>query len=166
MTATLDTALRGPAARLPTQRRTSLNITAALDAKLVQMAGRTRLTKTAILEAALDSYHAVVMKSPDMTLGYIQATHPGDLAPENTDCSRCEQPCHPGGLWFTVGLTHNQLSSAARSAPAAQPKSNPMATEITPYTDQSQPNPRRRNRVHRGEVEAIWNYRPLKQAIF
>ena len=56
MTVALDTAPRGPAARLPTRRRTSLNITAALDAKLVQMAGRTGRTKTAILEAALDSY--------------------------------------------------------------------------------------------------------------
>ncbi|MBK9093255.1 MAG: hypothetical protein IPM84_10830 [Anaerolineae bacterium] len=93
MAATLDTAPRGPAAHLPTRRRTSLNITAALDAKLAQMAGRTRLTKTAILEAALDSYYAVVMKSPDMTLGYVQVARPGD-----------------GGIWFTVGLTRNQLS--------------------------------------------------------
>ncbi|MFZ2423429.1 MAG: hypothetical protein WA029_20030 [Anaerolineae bacterium] len=94
MTATLDTAPRGPAAHLPTRRRTSLNITAALDAKLAQMAGRTRLTKIAILEAALDSYYAVVMKSPDMTLGYVQATHPGNLAPENTSCAFCGQLCN------------------------------------------------------------------------
>ena len=33
MTVALDTAPRDPAARLPTERRTSLNITAALDAK-------------------------------------------------------------------------------------------------------------------------------------
>ncbi|MFZ1709625.1 MAG: hypothetical protein WAW20_13655 [Anaerolineae bacterium] len=44
MAATLNTAPRGPAAHLPTRRKTSLNITAALDAKLAQMAGRTRPT--------------------------------------------------------------------------------------------------------------------------
>ena len=110
MTATLDTAPRGPAARLPTRRKTSLNITAALDAKLVQLAGRTRLTKTAILEAALDSYYAVVMQSPDMTLGYVQVARPGDIDPKQLNCVLCEQPCHPGGVWLTVGLTRNQLS--------------------------------------------------------
>lgn len=91
MTVALDTAPRGPAARLPTRRRTSLNITAALDAKLAQMAGR---TKTVILEAALDSYYTVVMKSPDMTLGYIQVARPGDIDPKQLDCVLCEQPCH------------------------------------------------------------------------
>lgn len=79
MTASLDTALRDPAARLPTRRKTSLNITAALDAKLGQMTGRTRLTKTAILEAALNSYYAVVMQSPDLTPDYVQVARPGDI---------------------------------------------------------------------------------------
>ena len=110
MTASLDTAPRGPAARLPTQRNMSLNTIAALDAKLVPMAGRTRLTKTAILEAALDSYYAVVMKSPDLTLDYVQVARSGDIDPKQLNCVLCEQPCHPGGIWLTVGLTRSQFS--------------------------------------------------------
>ena len=129
MTATLDTAPRGPAAHLPTRRKASLNITAALDAKLAQMAGRTRLTKTAILEAALDSYYAVVMKSPDMTLGYGQVARPGDIDPKQLDCVLCEQPCH--SRWHLAHRgSHPQPTVTQR--PAAQPRSSPMQSQPTP----------------------------------
>ena len=35
---------------------------------------------------------------------------PGDIDPKQLNCVLCEQLCHPGGIWLTVGLSRNQLS--------------------------------------------------------
>ena len=64
---------------------------------------------TPIATASRPAY-AVVMKSPDLTLGYVQVPRPGDMDPKQLNCTLCEQPCHPGGIWLTVGLARNQLS--------------------------------------------------------
>ena len=83
------------------------------------MAGRTRLTKTAILEAALDSYYAVVMQSPDLTLGYVQVARPGDIDPKQLDASCVNNRAAPVAFGSPWVLPATNCHSAARYAHAA-----------------------------------------------
>lgn len=91
-------------------RKTALNISDAIDAKLLALVEKTKLSKTALLEQAIDLLHAQVMAEPSLILGYIQIGRTGDLEPAETDCTDCGQSCEVGGLWLRIGSTHGQIS--------------------------------------------------------